>query len=59
MVFEKDYENLVTVDIICHGMPPAAYLQQHVEFVESLKMSELHCCVLETRSIIQIHIHLR
>ncbi len=34
---KKDYENLVTVDIICHGMPPAAYLQQHVEFVESLK----------------------
>ena len=27
---KKDYENLFTVDIICHGMPPATYLQQHI-----------------------------
>lgn len=34
---KKDYENLVTVDIICHGMPPATYLQQHVEYIEKCK----------------------
>lgn len=32
---KKDYDNLTTVDIICHGMPPAAYLQQHVEGIEN------------------------
>lgn len=31
---KKDYDNLTTVDIICHGMPPAAYLQKHVEVIE-------------------------
>lgn len=34
---KKDYDNLTTVDIICHGMPPAAYLQQHVENIEQRK----------------------
>lgn len=31
---KKDYDNLTTVDIICHGMPPAAYLGQHIENIE-------------------------
>lgn len=34
---KKDYENLTTVDIICHGMPPADYLKQHVEYIELQK----------------------
>lgn len=34
---KKDYDNLTTVDIICHGMPPAAYLRQHVESIEKNK----------------------
>lgn len=34
---KKDYDNLTTVDIICHGMPPAAYIQQHVESIEKRK----------------------
>ena len=34
---KKEYENLTTVDIICHGMPPAAYLKQHVEYIEKQK----------------------
>ena len=31
---KKDYSNLTTVDIICHGMPPATYLQQHIKSIE-------------------------
>ena len=34
---KKDYENLLTVDLICHGMPPKAYLDQHVESIEKKK----------------------
>lgn len=34
---KKEYENLTTVDIICHGMPPVAYLKQHVEHIEKQK----------------------
>ena len=28
---KKEYDNLYTVDIICHGMPPMLYLQEHVK----------------------------
>lgn len=34
---KKEYENLTTVDIICHGMPPTAYLEQHVKYIEKQK----------------------
>lgn len=34
---KKDCDNLITVDLICHGMPPSAYLQQHMEFIEHRK----------------------
>lgn len=34
---KKDYANLVTIDIICHGMPPAAYLEQHISRIEKRK----------------------
>lgn len=27
----KDYENLVTIDLICHGTPPFLYLKEHIE----------------------------
>ncbi len=31
---KKEYSNLTTVDLICHGMPPATYLQQHIDSIE-------------------------
>lgn len=33
----KGYDNLTTVDIICHGMPPATYLEQHISEIERQK----------------------
>lgn len=29
----KDYDNLYTVDLICHGVPPMQYLTEHLEKV--------------------------
>lgn len=29
----KDYDNLITVDIICHGMPPGKYLKEHIDYI--------------------------
>lgn len=37
----KDYNNLTTVDLICHGMPPARYLQQHIELIERQKKEQV------------------
>lgn len=34
---KKDYSNLTTIDIICHGMPPSAYLEQHISSIEKKK----------------------
>ncbi len=30
----KDYDNLITVDLICHGTPPFAYLKAHLSRVD-------------------------
>lgn len=34
---KKEYDNLTAVDIICHGMPPATYLEQHIKSIEDKK----------------------
>lgn len=34
---EKEYENLITIDLICHGTPPYAYLK---EYIHSLGIPE-------------------
>lgn len=39
---KKDYDNLTTVDIICHGMPPATYLEQHIKSIEDKKKEYTH-----------------
>lgn len=33
----KDYDNLLAIDLICHGMPPQKYLD---EYIESLNLDE-------------------
>lgn len=30
----KDYENLILVDLICHGTPPIAYLKEYVKAID-------------------------
>lgn len=29
----NDYQNLITVDLICHGTPPITYLNEHLSYV--------------------------
>lgn len=29
----NDYDNLITVDLICHGVPPITYLKEHVKSI--------------------------
>ena len=40
----KPYENLTTVDIICHGVAPAEYLKQHIKSVELKKEKKAAKC---------------
>ncbi len=37
MYLQKEYENLITVDLICHGTPPQKYLNEHIEMIENKK----------------------
>ena len=30
---KEEYENLITVDLVCHGVPPMKYLREHVESI--------------------------
>ena len=32
---KKPYENLITVDIVCHGVAPQAYFQKYIDWLES------------------------
>lgn len=31
----KEYDNLITVDLICHGVPSIKHLKNHVEYIEN------------------------
>lgn len=33
---DKEYDSLVTVDLICHGTPPAKYLSEHIRAVSGV-----------------------
>ena len=35
----KDYENLTTMDLICHGVPPMKYLQEYAKAVADCKVT--------------------
>lgn len=37
---KKNYDNLITVDIICHGVAPLAYLEQHLRSIEEKKRKQ-------------------
>ena len=34
MYLGREYDNLLTVDLICHGVPPAAYLKEHLAHID-------------------------
>ena len=36
----KDYESLLLMDIICHGVTPAPYLEQHIRNIEKKKRKQ-------------------
>lgn len=37
----KDYENLTTMDLICHGVPPMKYLKEYAESVTDEKVTRI------------------
>ena len=38
---KKDYENLLTVDFICHGVPSMSLLRKHLEYVGMTSATEI------------------
>lgn len=34
---KKEYNNLYTVDLVCHGTPPETYLKEHIEAIKNKK----------------------
>ena len=44
----KAYENLITVDIICHGVPSYAYFKKYIEWLE--KTQRIHIKIVNFRS---------
>lgn len=40
-VLNKDYENLLTADFVCHGVPPMALLREHLRYLGFEKVTEI------------------
>lgn len=38
---QRDYDNLITIDIICHGTPPSDYLKEYVSSVTNSKVDNI------------------
>ena len=36
----KEYDNLTTIDIVCHGMPTEKYFEKHIEYIKQKKNIE-------------------
>ena len=43
-VFHKYTDNLLLVDLVCHGTTPQSYLGQHIQYIES-KCGEIASCM--------------
>lgn len=40
---KKDYINLITIDIVCHGMGPAIYFKEHINYLkDKFKINEIN-----------------
>lgn len=39
---KQDYENLITVDFVCHGVPSMSLLRLHLDFLGLKKVSEIN-----------------
>ena len=40
----KDFDNLLTCDLLCHGVPPYEYLKQEVASIKRVKLSQIGNC---------------
>lgn len=53
----KDYNNLYTVDLICHGVPAEFMLQQHIENAKGVSMTEVGNITFRENSQWALSIH--
>lgn len=37
----KEYDNLITLDLICHGVPPYKYLKEHIKKVSKVDLEKI------------------
>ena len=40
----KDFDNLLTCDLLCHGVPPYEYFKQEVASIKRVKFSQIENC---------------
>ena len=41
MYLNKDYKNLITIDILCHGVPSQKMFLDHIKFIENKKNNKI------------------
>ncbi len=38
---DKEYENLYTIDLVCHGVPPQKYLEEEIKYLTDKKVDKI------------------
>lgn len=47
----KDYENLITCDVVCHSVPSPLVLKKYIEFVEQMKEEPIADVIFRDKSV--------
>lgn len=50
LFLRKNYENLITVDLICHGVCPSSYLSEEISFLEEKMGTKVHSCIFRNNA---------
>lgn len=47
---KRNYDNLITVDLICHGVCPSLYLKNEISYIEKRKRAKVKTCIFRNNA---------
>lgn len=47
---QRNYDNLITVDLICHGVCPSQYLKNEISYIEKKKSAKVKTCIFRNNA---------
>lgn len=47
---KKDYDDLITIDLICHGVCPSSYLKSEISYLAKKKAAKVKTCIFRNNA---------